>query len=310
MPFHHQPVLVREVVEWLRPSPGRRYLDGTVGSGGHAAAILEASTPNSQLLGLDQDEEAITAAAARLREFGTRVSLRNTNFAELTGAAANLGWSTVDGVLFDLGVSSHQLDSPERGFSFMQSGPLDMRMSRQQTPTAAELLAEMSEGELKRILETFGQERRVRQIVRAIVRARTRQRIATTTDLAEIISVAVGGRRGERIHPATRTFQALRIAVNHELENLERGLAAAVELLAGGGRLAVISFHSGEDTLVKHYFRRLSGQCICPPDFPVCRCQPQTSLKVLTRRPITPSPAELAANPRSASAKLRVAEKV
>ena len=307
--LYHQPVLVREVVESLRPRAAGRYLDATAGGGGHAEAILEACSPDGELLGIDCDEEAIAAAKTRLKKFGPRVHLVRANFAELTEITGKFGWSMVNGVLFDLGISSHQLDRADRGFSFMKEGPLDMRMDQRQTQTAAGLIEEVREEELRKILETFGQERRSRQIARAVVRARARQKLATTSDLAEIISRAVGGKRG-RIHPATRAFQAIRIAVNHELANLERGLAAAVKLLAPGGRVAVISFHSGEDGLVKHTFRRLSADCICPPGLPICCCEQKKILRVLTKRPIWPPPSEIATNPHSRSARLRVAERI
>ena len=308
MPYH-QPVLLPEVVALLRPVPRGRYVDGTLGGGGHAAAILDASSPDGELLGIDRDDEAVAAARRRLKKFGRRVRLVRANFAELAALTSKSGWLTVNGVLFDLGVSSHQLDRADRGFSFRKEGPLDMRMDRRQALTAARLLNEVSEEEVRNILETFGHERRARIVARAIVRVRARQKFVTTTDLAEIISRVGMGQRGFS-DAAARIFQAIRIAVNNELDNLERGLAAAVERLASGGRLAVISFHSGEDAIGKHTFRRLSGQCVCPPNFPECRCNPSRILRALTPRAIVPSPAEVTANPRAASAKLRVAEKL
>ncbi len=308
MPYH-QPVLLREAIEAVQPKPHGRYVDGTLGGGGHAEAILEACSPDGELLGIDRDGDAIAAARRRLKPYGRRARLVRANFAELGAVTSKFGWLTVNGVLFDLGVSSHQLDSADRGFSYGKEGPLDMRMDRRQALTAARLLNEASEDEVRNILETFGQERRARIVVRAIVRARTRQKFVTTTDLAEIISRVGMGQRGY-VDAAARIFQAIRIAVNNELDNLERGLAAAVERLASGGRLAVISFHSGEDAIVKHTFRRLGGECICPPDFPECRCNPTRILRVLTRRAIVPSPVEVAANPRATSARLRIAEKL
>lgn len=290
----HQPVLTRETLELLQPRAGGRYLDATVGGGGHAAALLEACEPDGELIGLDCDDEALAAARRRLRAFGTRVRLLRANYADLGQALSKYGWWTVNGVLFDLGVSSLQLDAADRGFSFRKKGPLDLRLDRRQQRTAEEIVNEASEEELTRILKTFGQERRARRIARLIVRRRARQRIATTTDLAEIISRVGIGSRG-RADVAARIFQAFRIAVNRELENLERGLAEAVERLARGGRVAVLSFHSGEDRIVKHTLRRMANE---------------GRLRVLTPKPIVPTAEEIAANPRARSAKLRAAERL
>jgi 16S rRNA (cytosine1402-N4)-methyltransferase len=281
---YHEPVLLKEVVALLRPRGGSLYVDATVGGGGHAEAILRAAAPDGRLIGLDRDEEALAASRERLNEWGARVRLVRANFAELDEALMNEGVTTVDGIVFDLGVSSRQFDEPSRGFSFLREGPLDMRMDRSIGRTAAEVVNTASEKELADIFLRYGEERRARAIARRIVAARP---IETTVQLADLI----GPRRG-RTHPATRVFQALRIYVNDELENLKRGLAAATRVLRPGGRLAVISFHSLEDRIVKRHFRETP------------------SLRVITRKPVTPTQQEIEQNPRARSAKLRVAEKI
>lgn len=286
----HQPVLRREVVELLRPVAGGVYVDGTVGDGGHAAELLQRCGPNGCVVGLDWDEEAVAACAARFKEQGDRLRLVCANYAELEQVLMSVGVKAVDGVLLDLGMSSRQVDEPSRGFSFQQDGPLDMRMSRRLTTTAADILRTASVAELTEIFLRYGEERRARQIARAIDEARQRQPITTTQQLARLC----GARRG-RIHPATRVFQALRIAVNRELDNLRAGLAAAVRVLKPGGRLAVISFHSLEDRIVKQFFRAQAAAGV---------------MRLVTRRPVTASASEIAANPRARSAKLRVAERI
>lgn len=304
----HIPVLVREVLATLNPQPGQWFIDGTVGAGGHARAILEATAPDGRLLGLDADPDALEVARRNLEAYGDRVCLVHANFVDLAKEAHRHGFSQVHGVLLDLGVSSLQLELPERGFSFQVEGPLDMRYDPRLTVTAYTLLHELSEEELAELLYRFGEERRSRVIARAIKQAWP---ITTTTQLAEVVTRAVGGRRGARLHPATRTFQALRIAVNHELDALVRALPAAVDLLAPGGRLAVISFHSLEDRIVKRFFAQEAKDCICSSiPYPAhCTCGHRATLRLVTPKPITASSEEVKMNPRARSAKLRVAER-
>ena len=279
-------------------------MDATVGLGGHARALLDAQ-PGARLLGLDVDSEALELARDRLAAFGRRVVLVNASYASLAEIASVQGVANVDGVLFDLGVSSLQLDTPSRGFSFRHDGPLDMRFGRDGA-TVADLLTDIEEEELVRALREFGEEPRARRVARAIVRARQKQPIRTTGELNRVVHAALGQRRG-RIDPSTRTFQALRIAINRELESIPSAIDQAARLLRPGGRLAVIAFHSLEDRLVKRALRRLSGRCVCPPGSFACQCRPDRLLEVLTPKPVTPGPEELADNPRARSAKLRVA---
>lgn len=301
--FVHRPVLCQETMTGLQVRPGGCYIDCTVGEGGHAEGILEASSPNGRLLGIDADPEALEVAKERLTRFGSRVTLVNDNFVKLSEIATRHRFLPADGVLFDLGLSSLQLERSERGFSFQREGPLDMRFNpaRQRTK-ALDLVNGLSERELAEILSQFGEERFARRIARAIVRNRP---LATTKQLAAVAARAVG-RRG-RIHPATKTFQALRIAVNDELQALETALPQAVDCLASGGRLAVISFHSLEDRMVKEYFRQEASHCICPSEAPVCTCQHEATLAIATKRVLRPSPEEIERSPRSRSAKLRIA---
>jgi 16S rRNA (cytosine1402-N4)-methyltransferase len=295
------------VVAALAPRPGGRYLDGTFGGGGHSAALLAASAPDGVVLALDADPAAIARGAALQRQHGDRLRLRQANFADLSAVAEEEGLVPLVGILLDLGVSSFQLDEPERGFSFQAEGPLDMRMDPTRGRPASALVNELGEAALADLIYQYGEERAARRIARAIVQARARAPLRTTTDLARVVA-GVLGRPPGGLHPATRTFQALRIAVNDELGALERALAGALDVLAPGGRLAVISFHSLEDRLVKQLFRREATDCLCPPGLPVCVCGHRARLRILTRHPVTPGPAEIAANPRSRSAKLRVAE--
>jgi len=302
----HTPVLYQQVLSALQPSPQGRYIDGTLGAGGHARGLLAGSAPDGELLGIDRDPAALDLARAALAEYGERVHLIHGSYLHMQAYAVDLGWAAVDGILLDLGVSSMQLDQPERGFSFMQSGPLDMRFNPQQGLTAADLVNSLPVDELADMLYAYGEERRSRAIARAIVKRRP---LATTDDLtAAVLSVLGPRRRG--MHPATRTFQALRIAVNEELTNLPLALEAAVALLECGGRLAVISFHSLEDRIVKQYFRRESQDCICPPEQPVCTCGHRAQLRLINRKPIRADEDEVGGNPRSRSAKLRVAERL
>jgi 16S rRNA (cytosine1402-N4)-methyltransferase len=302
----HEPVLYNEVLEALAPQPGRRYVDGTLGAGGHARGLLAASSPDGELLGLDVDPTAIAEASQRLAEFGSRAHIRRGSYAQLSQHLAGLGWGAVDGILLDLGASSMQFDRAGRGFSFNKEGPLDMRFDPQGGRNAAELVNELPEAELADILYEYGEERQARKVARAIAAARP---LSTTGELAAVIAKALGGHRGGT-NPATRSFQALRIAVNGELDNLAATLPQAVAALKAGGRLAVISFHSLEDRQVKVYFRRESRDCICPPGQPVCTCGHKASIKELTRRPLQPGDAEAQANPRARSARLRVAERL
>ena len=303
-PLQHEPVLLEEVLDGLNLQPGSRCIDATVGAGGHAQGILERSAPNGQLLGLDADPEAIHYAGEVLQPFSSRVTLQNASFAEVGRVAADLGFENVDGILLDLGISSRQLDNPERGFSFREKGPLDMRMDPSQRQTAADLVNGLDVEELARILWLYGEERFSRRIAKAIVAARPME---TTEELATLVERTTG--RREKIHPATRTFQALRIATNRELEALEQALPQARDLLKPGGRLAVISFHSLEDRLVKRFFQQEARDCICPVDAPICTCQHRASLRIVTRKPVQATPAEIDRNPRSRSAKLRIAER-
>lgn len=303
----HIPVLVDEVLEGLDVRPGGVYLDATVGGGGHAVAILEESGPNGRLLGLDRDPEAAGRAGRRLAAFGWRAKVVHASYVDLLDVARREDFLPLDGVLFDLGFSTWQIEDPERGFAFSLEGPLDMRFDTSQGVTAAELVNQLPEDELIDLLYRLGEEPRSRQIARAIVLARP---IYTTQELVDVIDGVVGGRGGRRLHPATRTFQALRIAVNQELASVEAALPNAVEALAQGGRLAVIAFHSLEDRIVKNFLRRESRDCICPPEYPVCQCDHRRTLRLVERKPIAPSEEEIEANPRSRSAKLRLAEKL
>ncbi len=302
----HIPVLVKETVEALAVQPGGRYIDCTLGGGGHAAAILERSSPGGQLLGIDADPEAIKIAGTKLRAYSGSTLLINENFINLRAICVRHAFYPVHGILFDLGLSSLQLNGNNRGFSFLRDAPLDMRLNPGQDITAADIINTSSETELARIIRVYGEEAHSRQIAHRIVQERS---IATTLQLVETIERAVGGWRG-RIHPATKTFQALRIAVNHELEHLEAALKQAIDLLGFEGRLVVISYHSLEDRIVKQLMQRESRDCICPPGTPTCICGHTACLKLITKRVITPSPTEVQLNPRSRSAKLRVAERI
>jgi 16S rRNA (cytosine1402-N4)-methyltransferase len=306
----HTPVLFKEVLSalttGLSTGPGSRIIDGTVGAAGHAVGILAASEPEGTLLGLDRDPAALELAGERLSKYGSRVYLRQGSFADITSHATSIGWESVQGVLLDLGLSSLQLSDPQRGFSFRHKGPLDMRFDPSQPRTASDLVNHLNEERLAEILRNFGEEPKSGRIARAIVNARP---IEHTQELAELVE-RVAGKRKRRIHPATRTFQALRIAVNDELNALEIGLAQSVRILAPEGKLAVISFHSLEDRIVKRFFRTESSECNCPPEQPICTCEAIPTLKISTRKPIRPSESEIERNPRARSARLRVAVKL
>ena len=291
----HIPVLAREVIQNLAVQPGGRYIDCTLGAGGHAQTILEHSAPGGQLLGIDADPEAIRTSSERLASFGKSVLLVNDNFVNLRDICIKYDFFPVHGIIFDLGLSSPQLDGDDRGFSFQREAALDMRFSTTQRTTAADIVNSYSEIELARILKTYGEEINSRPIARAIVQKRP---FKTTTQLAGIVEQAVGGRHG-RIHPATRTFQALRIVVNHEMESLESSLNQAAGLLGFGGRLIIISYHSLEDRIVKQFMRKESKDCICPPEAMKCICGHKANLKIISRKIVTPSFAEVEMNPRS-----------
>ena len=306
----HRPVLLRETIELLAPERGGLFVDCTVGLGGHSEAILQAS-PDTQVLGLDRDGEALALAKKRLQQFGPRFQAVHTDFRDITRVLADAKVTQARGILADLGVSSLQLDSMSRGFSFRHDAPLDMRMDAESgEQTAAELLAQLPETEIARIIFEYGEERRSRRIARWIVERRDRgEPITNTRELAELVQRAVGTDKKRRIHPATRTFQALRIAVNRELEDLDRFVADAIDVLEPDGSLAVISFHSLEDRIIKRTMLRLSGRCQCPPRMPQCICGARAVIDILTRRPIKPDDEEVAGNPRARSSRLRVCRK-
>lgn len=297
MTVRHVPVMCAEVLEALQPRSGGRYIDGTLGGGGHTRALLEASAPDGRLLALDRDADAIVRARHALADFGPRVTLVQASFSQLDQTAAAYGFLDCGGVVLDLGISSDQLADAERGFSFQTNGPLDMRLDRSGGQTAAQILNQTGETELADIFFQFGEERRSRRLARSVVERRRARPFATTGDLVETVERALGGRRG-RLHPATRIFQALRIAANDELNALQAGLAAAAAVLAVGGRLAVISFHSLEDRIVKQFIARHT------------RGDDQPPLRALNKKPLVPGLSERVANPRSRSAKLRIAERL
>lgn len=308
--FSHLSVLPREVMAGLAPQPGEVFLDGTVGGGGHARLILAATAPDGILIGLDRDPEALATAAAQLAEFGERVILRHARLSQAKEVLAELGIAAVDGILFDLGVSSWQLDAEQRGFSFRGDGPLDMRMDPTCGVTAAEVVNGEDERELARIFRELGEERWAGRIARRIVQRRATQPLATTLELAELVRDAIpGGGAAYRIHPATRVFLALRLYVNGELEEVAQGVRGALSLLRPQGRLAVISFHSLEDRIVKRIFQGELQPCSCPPGLPVCACGARAAVEAVTRKGVKASDEEIALNPRARSAVLRVVRK-
>lgn len=302
----HKPVLYQEIIHALHPHAGGFYVDGTLGAGGHAWGILDASSPDGRLLGFDLDPQALTLAREKLAPFEGRFILVHASYTTLAEQLDSLGWDSVDGIVLDLGLSSMQLRAVERGFSFQTDGPLDMRFDPGAATRAADLVNHLPESELADLIYQYGEERYARRIAAAIVAARP---IDTTGELVELVAKAVPGGRS-RIHPATRTFQALRIATNDELGSIKAVLPSAVESLKAGGRLAVIAFHSLEDRIVKRYFRRESQDCICPPEQPICTCEHCARIKEIARKPIRPTQAEIDSNPRARSARLRVAEKL
>ena len=307
MTRQHVPVLLREAVEALTVRPGGRYVDCTLGGGGHAEAILEAASPDGELLGIDQDPEALAAARERLAAFGERVTFVEGNFSQVGDLCRERGFAPVQGILFDLGLSSLQLEDESRGLSFQREGPLDMRFSPRQELTAADIVNTYSEEELAALLWRFGEERRSRVVARRLTEQRP---FRTTTQLAKAVEQAVGRRARGVIHPATRTFQALRIAVNQELVHLDSALLQAHGLLGFGARLVVISYHSLEDRIVKNFLRREARDCICPPGVLICVCGHRATLRLVARGVVKPSTAEVATNPRARSARLRVAERL
>ena len=302
----HTPVLVDEVLELLQVKPGGLYIDCTLGEGGHSLAILSAA-PDARLLGIDLDTNALAVARKRLGAYSDNAVFAQGNFADLESIAKRHGHVGADGVLLDLGLSSLQVDTGSRGFSFRQEARLDMRFDPTQEFTADQVVNEYQEAALADIIYRMGEEPRSRRVARSIVRSRP---IGTTTELADVVASAVGRSGRSRIHPATKTFQAIRMYVNRELENLSRGLEQAIDVLAIGGRVAVISYHSLEDRLVKGFFRRESSDCVCPPETPVCMCDQTARVKRVTRGIVRPTPAEVQSNLRSRSAKMRVAERI
>ena len=305
---YHEPVMVAEVLKLLQPVSGGLYVDSNLGSGGHTLAILRQSSPDGQVLAFEWDEETVTLSRQRLKNFADRLKIFPVNFTEMFLVFKHKNLRPADGVLFDLGLNSGQISRPGRGISYLTSGPLDMRMNQHNPVTAADLIAGSSTEELAEIIKNYGQEPGGRRIARNI--KEYRGRLTTTGQLRKIIEKTFHGRPPRTIFNAVvRTFQALRIAVNQELDNLKKGLAAALEVLRPGGRLVVISFHSLEDRIVKEFFQTESRDCLCPPRLPVCVCRHKARLKIITRKPLVPSKEEIAANPRGRSGRLRAAEK-
>ena len=305
----HQPVMPVEALAALDAGRGGLFVDATLGLGGHTELILRAS-PNARVLGIDRDAEAIALAKERLAEFGERFEAVKSDYRQIKTVLAERGIQSVAGVLADLGVSSFQFDEPERGFSFKSDSPLDMRMDRSQSLTAADLVNGLGERELADVIFEFGEERASRRIARLIVAERAKAAIKTTAQLANLVVKAIKQPGHWRIHPATKTFQALRIAVNRELDGLDRFVADAVDLLTSGSRLVVITFHSLEDRIIKQALKFQSGHCVCPQNQPVCQCGTSKRVEILTRKAVQPSDGEVAANPRARSAKLRVCQKL
>lgn len=311
MDFKHVSVLLDEVIDNLDIKPDGIYVDGTLGGAGHASEVCKRLGPDGRFIGIDQDEEAIAASTARLAEFGSKVTIVKSNYVHMKQVLSDQGIRKVDGIVLDLGVSSYQLDNAERGFSYMEDAPLDMRMDREQTISAKDIVNEYPESELFRVIKDYGEERFAKSIARNIVRQREKKQIETTGELVDIIRASMPAKaRNGKGHPAKRTFQAIRIECNHELEVLRDALDNMVDLLNDGGRICIITFHSLEDRMVKTQFRKAENPCTCPPNFPVCVCGNVSKGKVITRKPILPSEEELEHNSRSKSAKLRVFQRV
>ena len=310
MSKRHESVLEREILQYLNLKEDSLIVDGTLGDGGHTELILKNTGPDLRVFGIDRDMQAIKRAEERLAPFRNRVTLVHGNFSDIKTILKKAGIVNVDGLLLDLGVSSPQLDSPERGFSFMHNGPLDMRMDSTQQTTAADLLIKLSDQELTSVIKEYGEERYSKRIVRAIRKAQGQNPVSTTLDLSDIISSVTLSSRPTKIHPATRTFQALRIVVNNELEHVKTVLSDSLEILHVSARIMVISFHSLEDRIVKQFFKDSAISCVCPKEYPVCVCDTAPSLRIITRKAVVPGKPEMDENPRSRSAKLRVAERI
>ena len=311
MEFKHIPVLFHEIMDIMAPQPGEVFVDCTLGGGGHSRGFLERMGDDGRLIGIDQDTNALQAAGANLAEFGDRVTYVHSNYNNLDEILNTYAPDGVDGILFDIGVSSHQLDETDRGFSYMQDAPLDMRMNQSQNFSAWDVVNTYSEEELHRIIKEYGEERWAKRVAQFIVEFRKEKPVETTGELVDIIKRAIPkGAREEGSHPAKRTFQAIRIEVNDELGVLTRTISVAVKHLKKGGRLGIISFHSLEDRIVKEQFRYLASDCICPPELPFCQCDKVSEVKILTRKPVTATKEELEANSRSKSAKFRAVVKI
>lgn len=308
----HKSVLLQEVVQFLDPKPGQVFIDATIGFGGHSSEILKKISPDGKLLGIDQDEEALDWLGANLVSKYTNLTLKKANFSEIDQISRESGHQNANGILADIGVSSYQFDEAGRGFSLKNDGPLDMRMDKTRDLTASEVVNTYSEQDLTDIFSKYGEERLSKTIAREIVARRAEKRFESTLELADMIRGVYDkkGLKGLKIHPATRVFQALRIEVNDELGNLEKLLPQVLDLLAPKGRLAVITFHSLEDRIVKDFFQREAKGCICPPDYPICKCGHEKTIKIITKKPILPRREEIQENPRSRSAKLRVIERI
>ena len=311
MEFEHIPVLLEEIIDILNPQNGDIFVDCTLGGGGHSKEIVKRIIPQGHLIGIDQDANALAAAQANLIDYLDNVTFVHSNYENLENILTEYSPEGIDGILFDLGVSSHQLDEGERGFSYMQDAPLDMRMDRKSTFTAKELINTYSAEDLERIIKDYGEERWAKRIVQFIVEARKKEPIETTGQLVDIIKKAIpAGARREGPHPAKRTFQAIRIEVNRELEVLEKTIDTAVKFLKPGGRIGIISFHSLEDRIVKEKFKYLALDCICPRELPICQCEKKSLIKILTKKPVIANKQELTSNPRARSAKFRAAIKI
>ncbi|MGI5892555.1 MAG: 16S rRNA (cytosine(1402)-N(4))-methyltransferase RsmH [Bacillota bacterium] len=309
--FYHVPVMLAEVLEILQPQSGAVYVDGTMGGAGHSKAILQASAPLGRLIAIDQDDDAIAAGKVALAQFGERVLIFKDNFVNLEQVVKQSSWGQVDGILLDIGVSSYQLDKGQRGFSYMQDAPLDMRMDQKQDFSAWDIVNKYSQDQLTKIIYQYGEEKWAKRIAQMILLERKEKTIDTTGQLVQVIKKAIPVKAREKDqHPAKRTFQAIRIAVNDELGVLGKAIDAAVAVLKPGGRLVIITFHSLEDRIVKEKFRLLAADCLCPPKTPICICGHQASIKLLSRKPILPQKNEIEHNPRSRSAKMRVAVKL
>lgn len=311
MEFNHKSVLLDETVDSLNVKSGGIYVDGTLGGGGHSYQILKRMNGKGRLIGIDQDEDAICAATERLREYGDMVTIVRDNYCNIKNVLDNLGITRVDGIVLDLGVSSYQLDTSERGFSYMEDGPLDMRMDNRKNITAEDIVNDYSEMELFHIIRDYGEDKFAKNIAKHIVMERQKERITTTGQLADIVKAAIPMkvRAAKGGHPAKKTFQAIRIELNRELDVLKQSIDTMIDLLNDDGRLCIITFHSLEDRIVKNSFRKNENPCTCPPDFPVCVCGKKSKGKIITRKPVVPSAEELEENRRAKSSKLRVFER-